>query len=159
MQPGLEFCNSVFRKMESEAQIQYVTLDEPILPSVAAQITEEQKRYNPLLDPEAPELQFEVLLFRAGLHNYANVIINDHGIASLKDFMELQEGDIKLFCRVARDRVLFRKLLSNTVRNCLILQSFVGRICLQRDVNSVHAQEHQGIKLSTRLLPPSKHET
>ena len=51
--------------MEPETQIQYISLDG--LPSVAAEITAEQRGYNPLLDEEFPCLEFEAILFRAGL--------------------------------------------------------------------------------------------
>ncbi|XP_065080057.1 uncharacterized protein LOC135702931 [Ochlerotatus camptorhynchus] len=96
-------------------QVQYLALDGPILPTAAAQITEEQRTYRVDLDPEAPELDFEAILYRAGLDNYASIVINDHGIQNGREFSELQEGGIKLFCKVARDRVMFRKLLKNLV--------------------------------------------
>lgn len=102
--------------MESE-NIQYITLDGgQVLPMVAVPVTTEQRSYNPVLDHEAPDLELEAMLSRAGLQNYATLIINDHGIESAREFSELYDSDIKLFCRVARDRVLFRKLLANLVR-------------------------------------------
>nr|XP_029729001.1 uncharacterized protein LOC109408064 isoform X2 [Aedes albopictus] len=93
--------------------VQYITLSGPILPAVAVVITEEQRAYNPVLDRDARELGLDVMLLKAGLDNYNSIIINDHGITSPREFSELQGTDVKLFCRVARDRVLFRKLLLN----------------------------------------------
>lgn len=95
--------------------VQYITLSGPILPAVAVVITEEQRAYNPVLDRDARELGLDVMLLKAGLDNYNSIIINDHGITSPREFSELQGTDVKLFCRVARDRVLFRKLLLNLV--------------------------------------------
>lgn len=96
--------------------IEYITMDGSGLPSAAALISDEQKTYNPLLDDEASGLRLEDMLFRAGLDNYATLIVVDHGITTPREFGELEPSDIKLFCKVARDRILFRKLLANLVR-------------------------------------------
>lgn len=37
-------------------QFQIISVAEPALPLMAAPVTEEQKKYNPVLDPDAPEL-------------------------------------------------------------------------------------------------------
>nr|XP_029712089.1 uncharacterized protein LOC115256996 [Aedes albopictus] len=94
-------------------QLEYITLNGPLLPTVAAPINDEQKHYNPMFDDEALEVDFEVLLDRAGLTVYSSIIIDTHGITTAEEFSELQENDLDLFCRIARDRVMFRKLLAN----------------------------------------------
>nr|XP_029724782.1 uncharacterized protein LOC115264890 [Aedes albopictus] len=66
-----------------------------------------------MFDDEALEVDFEVLLDRAGLTVYSSIIIDTHGITTAEEFSELQENDLDLFCRIARDRVMFRKLLAN----------------------------------------------
>lgn len=101
--------------MDTSATSEYLQGTGPLLPSVAAPITAEQRAYDPLVDHEAPDLELDTLLYRAGLGNYAGIIINDHGIETSSEFAELQESDTMLFCKLARDRILFRKLLRNMV--------------------------------------------
>ncbi|XP_055526733.1 uncharacterized protein LOC129719439 isoform X2 [Wyeomyia smithii] len=116
----MQCLNSVFRTMDS--CVEYKTIVEPVMPLVAAPITEQQRNYNPLQDPEAQQLTLEAMLCKAGLDNYANVIIHNHGITNITEYSELQECDLKLFCKVARDRVLLRKLLANlkTLQNASV---------------------------------------
>lgn len=80
-------------------QFQIISVAEPALPLMAAPVTEEQKKYNPVLDPDAPELPLEVILQRAGVEQYATAVSSVHGIETAREFSELQEANLKLFCR------------------------------------------------------------
>lgn len=97
-------------------QLELITINGPLLPAVAAPISDAQKHYNPIMDEESLEVDFEIMLDRAGLANYSSIIMVTHGITTAEEFSELQESDLELFSKIARDRVMLRKLLTNLVR-------------------------------------------
>lgn len=105
--------------------MELISISGPILPTVPDPITEAQRAYNPILDKESSKLGLDEMLSRAGLSNYASIIMSDHGIRDSEEFCQLQECDLKLFCRIARDRILLRRLLTNLVR-CFILKDCTG---------------------------------